>query len=169
MKKLLFVTVLVFLFMLAGCGSENPNTSDLPSQLDKGVSNLAFVGGMGCDDQSCTDVSHYHDCPSDCTDYDHYHSCALDCSDVEHHHSQGHHQDDHQTDASVVTALACVSGMGCNDQSCTDVSHHHDCPTDCADYDHYHNCNLDCAATSHHHNSQTVSTDHEEHHDDSHH
>ena len=169
MKKSLCIIVLVFLFMLAGCGTETPNTSDLSSQPDKGTTNIAFVSSMGCNDQNCTDASHYHNCPTYCTDYDHYHNCALDCSEAEHHHSQTHHQDDHQTNPSGVITTAFVNGMGCSDQSCTDVSHHHDCPTDCTDYDHYHTCNLDCAETSHHHSSEKVDGDHEEHHNDKHH
>lgn len=113
MKKFICITALIFIFMLTGCNSETPNTSDLSSQ--------------------------------------------------------PHHQDDHQTDSSEVITTSFVSGMGCNDQSCTDVSHHHDCPPDCTDYDHYHSCDLDCTETNHHHSSQTVGGDHGEHHDDSHH
>ncbi len=48
-----------------------------------------------------------------------------------------------------------VVGMGCSDASCTDVSHHHDCPADCADYSHHHNCPLDCSDASHHHGGQS--------------
>lgn len=163
MKKSLSIIVLVFLFMLAGCGTEPPNTSDLSSQPDKETANIAFVSSMGCKDQNCTDASHYHNWPADCTDYDHYHNCALDCSEAEHHHSQTHHQDDHQTNQSGVITTAFVNGMGCSDQSCINASHHHDCPTDCTDYDHYHTCNLDCAEASHHHSG------HGEQHDDNHH
>ncbi len=45
-----------------------------------------------------------------------------------------------------------VSGMGCSDTACTDLSHHHDCPLDCEDYEHHHNCPLDCDEYEHHHN-----------------
>lgn len=169
MKKVICITALVFVFMLTGCSSETPNTSDLSSQLDKGAANVTFLSSMGCNDQNCTDASHYHDCPPDCTDYDHYHSCAPDCSEGEHHHSQPHHQDEHQTNSSGVITTTFVSGMGCSDQSCTDVSHHHDCPPDCTDYDHYHSCSLDCTETNHHHGGQTVGGNHGGHHDDSHH
>ena len=154
-----------------------PDGTDVPypgdsiefTQPGKDVTTVAFLSSMGCNDINCTDASHYHDCPTDCTDYDHYHSCALDCSETEHHHSQTQHQDDHQTNSSGVITTAFISGMGCNDQSCTDVSHHHDCSTDCTDYDHYHNCSLGCTVTSHHHDGQTVGGGHGEHHNDSHH
>lgn len=63
-----------------------------------------------------------------------------------------------------------LSSMGCNDQNCTDASHHHDCPADCADYDHYHSCALDCAETQHHHGGKAVAGGHEDgHHEDKHH
>lgn len=58
-----------------------------------------------------------------------------------------------QEDATAPTAF--VSGMGCSDPYCTDISHHHDCPQDCEDYNHYHNCSLDCAETGHHHGLMT--------------
>lgn len=101
MKKSISITALVILFILTGCSSENPNTSDVSSQPDKGAANAAFLSSMGCNDQNCTDASHYHDCPPDCTDYDHYHSCDLDCTETNHHHSSqtgggdhGEHHDD---------------------------------------------------------------------------
>ena len=168
MKKSLCVTVLVFLFMLAGCRSETPSTSDGSSRPDKNAASISFIRSMGCNDQNCKDTSHHHDCPTTCTEYDHYHSCDLDCSEAEHHHSHTPHQDDHHASAPGDGTRAFVSGMGCNDQSCTDVSHHHNCPTDCTEYDHYHNCALDCTETSHHHSSQTVSGGHGEHHDSHH-
>ena len=87
MKKFICITALVFIFMLTGCSSENQNTASLSLQPDKDVTNIAFLVGMGCNDQSCTDVSHHHDCPETCTDYDHYHSCVLDCTETSHHHS----------------------------------------------------------------------------------
>ena len=169
MKKSFCATAVVFLFMLAGCSSETPSTSDVSSQPDKNAASISFISSMGCNDQNCTDASHHHDCPTTCTDYDHYHNCDLDCSEAEHHHSQIHHQDDHQANASGGTTAAFVSGMGCNDQSCTDASHHHDCPTTCTDYDHYHNCALDCTEIGHHHTGQTAGGDHGEHHGNSHH
>ncbi len=76
---------------------------------------------------------------------------------------------------------AFISGMGCSDPTCTDASHHHDCPEDCTDYDHHHNCPLDCTEAGHHHSTssstagaaQTAGTHHAEshasHHGDSHH
>ncbi len=101
MKKSLCVIALVFLFMLAGCGLETPSTSDGFLQPDKNATNLSFISSMGCNDQSCTDVSHHHDCPADCTDYSHYHNCTLDCTEISHHHSgqavsgdHGEHHDD---------------------------------------------------------------------------
>lgn len=169
MKKSLCITTLIFLLMLAGCSSKIPDTSDVSSLPDKNAVSISFISSMGCNDRNCTDASHYHDCPTDCTDYDHYHTCDLDCSETEHHHSQIHHQDDYQTNASGIITTSFVSGMGCNDQSCTDVSHHHDCPTDCTNYDHYHNCALDCTEMSHHHSGQTGSGHHGEHHGDGHH
>ena len=184
MKKNLCITVLVFLLLLTGCSSNSPNVSSLSSQSessniseinslssrpDHDTPNVVFMNSMGCNDLNCTDTSHYHDCPTDCTDYDHYHNCALDCAEEEHHHSQTHHQDDHQTNSPEAITTTFISGMGCNDQNCTDVSHHHDCPSDCTEYDHYHHCNLDCAETSHHHGGQNGEEDHEEHHNGSHH
>ena len=130
---------------------------------------VSFISGMGCNDQSCTDISHHHDCPTDCTDYDHYHSCAMDCTETEHHHSQIQHQDDHQSDSSTATTASFISGMGCNDQSCTDISHHHDCPTDCTEYSHYHSDTVSFTETSSHHGGQTTNDNHKEHHKDSHH
>ena len=103
MKKSLCITVLVFLFLLTGCGVTTPNASDGSAQPGNGPDGIMFLSSMGCNDQNCTDVSHYHGCPADCTDYDHYHSCALDCSEAQHHHSSGtvvsdhgeHHEDEH--------------------------------------------------------------------------
>ena len=169
MKKFICITTLVFIFMLTGCSSENPNAANFSSQPDNGAINVAFLSSMGCNDQNCTDVSHYHDCPIDCIDYNHYHSCTLDCSEAEHHHSQTQHQNDHQTNSSGVITTAFVSSMGCNDQNCTDASHYHDCPAGCTDYDHYHNCVLGCTETSHHHSGLKVDGDHGEHHNDKHH
>ena len=79
----------------------------------------------------------------------------------------------------TVTNVSFVSGMGCSDPDCTDVTHHHDCPLDCGDYEHHHNCALDCTIASHHHSgTSTVSgtTQHHttqshsgQHHKDDHH
>ena len=65
-----------------------------------------------------------------------------------------------QNTAPEAGPVSFVAGMGCSDPTCTDPSHHHDCPVDCTDYEHHHNCTLDCADPSHHH---------EEHHDEPHH
>ena len=65
-----------------------------------------------------------------------------------------------QNSAPEAGPVSFVAGMGCSDPTCTDPSHHHDCPVDCTDYEHHHNCALDCADPSHHH---------EEHHDEPHH
>ena len=151
MKKSLCITVLVFLFLLAGCAAATPDAADDFSQSENGPTNIAFLSSMGCNDQTCTDVSHYHGCPAGCADYDHYHSCALDCAEAQHHHSGTHHADSSHTGSPIVSTVAFVSGMGCSDQTCTDVSHHHDCPADCADYDHYHSCALGCTEAQHHH------------------
>ena len=151
MNKSLCIFVLVFLFLLAGCSATTPNASDGSSQPGNGSASLMFLSSMGCNYQNCMDVSHYHGCPTDCTDYDHYHNCTLDCSEAQHHHSQPHHEDNPQTEPATVPTVAFVSGMGCSDQTCTDMSHHHDCPADCTEYDHYHNCALDCFETQHHH------------------
>ena len=79
----------------------------------------------------------------------------------------------------TVTNVSFVSGMGCSDPDCADVTHHHDCPLDCGDYEHHHNCALDCTIASHHHSgTSTVSgtTQHHtaqshsgQHHKDDHH
>lgn len=99
MKKFICINALVFIFMLTGCSSEYPNTSDLSSQPDQSSANVAFISSMGCNDPNCTDASHHHDCPPDCTDYDHYHSCNLDCTETSHHHSsqtaEGNHGEHH--------------------------------------------------------------------------
>ena len=51
------------------------------------------------------------------------------------------------------TNISFVSGMGCSDPTCTDPSHHHDCPSDCTEYDHHHHCDLDCTDPAHNHHS----------------
>ena len=171
MKKILCITMTVFFFLMAGCATTETTEKRLDVSLQSGNSsvNTTFVSSMGCNDQSCTDASHHHDCPADCTDYDHYHNCALDCSETQHHHSQNHHQNTNPIESSEVPAASFVSGMGCNDQNCTDASHHHDCPADCTDYDHYHNCALDCHETSHHHGGETAVEGHGKHHGNNHH
>lgn len=169
MKKSLFSAVLVFLFLLTGYDATTPNVPDGFPQSGNGPANIMFLSSMGCSDRNCTDVAHYHGCPADCTDYDHYHSCALDCSEVQHHHSETHHADNSHTSSPIASTVAFVSGMGCSDQTCTDMSHHHDCPADCADYDHYHSCTLDCSEAQHHHSSKIVDSGHSEHHEDKHH
>lgn len=62
-----------------------------------------------------------------------------------------------------------VSGMGCSNPDCTDISHHHDCPSDCADYDHHHNCSLDCTEASHHHRGTSEGNESGQHHQEEHH
>lgn len=52
-----------------------------------------------------------------------------------------------------------VSGMGCSDTDCMDLSHYHNCPPDCEDYEHHHNCPLDCEDYEHHHNCQLDNED----------
>lgn len=87
-----------------------------------------------------------------------------------------------------------VSGMGCSDTDCMDLSHYHNCPlddedygcyyncpTDCEDYEHhqncllddedhgcYYNCPMDCTERSHHH-SGTGNAVESEHHGERHH
>ena len=153
MKKLICLAALAGAVLLAGCGRGAP----VPP---KNAAVPTFVVGMGCSDASCTDVSHHHDCPADCADYSHHHNCPLDCADASHHHADAHHDFAPQVASSAVSAPALavptfVAGMGCADASCTDVSHHHDCPADCADYSHHHNCPLDCSDASHHHGGQS--------------
>lgn len=101
MKTSICMIALVFLFALAGCSPETHEASDLSPQPGHDTVNVAFLSSMGCNDQSCTDASHYHDCPPDCTDYDHYHNCNLDCAETSHHHDSqtvsgdhGEHHDD---------------------------------------------------------------------------
>lgn len=55
------------------------------------------------------------------------------------------------TSDAVPITVTFVPGMGCSDPTCTDASHHHDCPAGCADYEHHHTCALDCTEASHHH------------------
>ena len=143
------------------------------------VTTISFVNGMGCSDTNCTDASHHHDCPSDCGDYEHHHNCGLDCTEESHHHAYTEHEETHHAESVTVTNVSFVSGMGCSDPDCTDVTHHHDCPLDCGDYEHHHNCALDCTIASHHHSgTSTVSgtTQHHtaqshsgQHHKDDHH
>ena len=175
MKRSLFVIAMTGLFLLSGCGGSGENVSAPEEEQEEiqqeniqpaavtaaapaPVQMTAFVSGMGCSDPNCTDASHHHDCPADCADYSHYHNCALDCTEASHHHTEtGTHHENSQptvTTAAPVQTIAFVSGMGCSDPTCTDASHHHDCPADCADYSHYHNCSLDCTEGSHHHKSQ---------------
>lgn len=66
-------------------------------------------------------------------------------------------------------AAVFMSGMGCSDPDCTDLSHHHDCPSDCENYDHHHNCGLDCSEASHHHNNVSGANDSGQHHQTRHH
>ena len=56
-----------------------------------------------------------------------------------------------QNSAPEAGPVSFVAGMGCTDPTCTDPSHHHDCPADCADYEHHHHCPLDCTDASHNH------------------
>lgn len=55
------------------------------------------------------------------------------------------------TDAASGAPLSFIPGMGCSDPTCTDASHHHDCPETCTDYSHYHHCPLNCTEASHCH------------------
>lgn len=182
MRKPLFMSVMLSFMLLAGCGAATLEASEASVQPEKVyASPTAYVSGMGCNDPSCTDATHHHDCPADCTEYDHYHNCGLDCTEAQHHHSQNHHQNvndtgnknanqpESQPDTSADVAADFVSGMGCSDPSCTDAAHHHDCPTDCTEYDHYHNCDLGCNETSHHHGGSTVTGSHGKHHENGHH
>lgn len=55
----------------------------------------SFVPGMGCNDRSCTNRSHFHDCDKSCRDPAHYHSCSLDCGIEAHGHPKDHHEGHH--------------------------------------------------------------------------
>ena len=168
MKKLFCTTAFVCVKFLAGCGQIGMSTNLTP-QIQDDVSDIVFISGMGCSDPTCTDTSHHHDCPPDCGDYEHHHNCDLDCTEVSHHHTHIDHKEDHHADSTAVTTVSFVSGMGCNDPTCTDTSHHHDCPPDCGDYEHYHNCGLDCTETSHHHSGTSTTNESEQHHTEQHH
>lgn len=72
----------------------------------------------------------------------------------------------YQDDASAATAF--VSGMGCSDPYCTDITHHHDCPQDCEDYNHY-NCDLDCTEAEHCHRGTSGDNESGQHHGEQHH
>lgn len=60
MKKSLCITVLIFLFLLAGCVAATPDAPDDFSQSENGPTNIAFLSSMGCNDQTCTDAAHHH-------------------------------------------------------------------------------------------------------------
>ena len=94
-KNVLLCVALACVLALSGCGSEAPNVS--PSE-GLPTANISFVSGMGCDDPTCTDASHHHDCPPDCADYDHHHHCGLDCNEPDHHHDYGHSDEEHHTE-----------------------------------------------------------------------
>ena len=169
MKKVLCTVTLVCLLFMTGCG-RNGMIANLTHQLQGNASDTAaFVSGMGCSDPSCTDTSHHHDCPSDCGDYEHHHNCGLDCAEVSHHHGDTVSKDSQSVDSTTDTNVSFVSGMGCSDPSCTDTSHHHDCPTDCGDYEHHHNCGLDCTEVSHHHIGTGGRNESGQHHSEPHH
>lgn len=89
-KRCAGAVMLAGVLLLSGCGAEEKQDA-VPPEDD--VTTVSFISGMGCDDPTCTDPSHHHDCPSDCADYDHHHHCGLDCNDSTHHHhgGQGHH------------------------------------------------------------------------------
>lgn len=96
LKNILCIIALLSIFLLTGCSNTEPSVSQTTGDP---VANISFVGGMGCNDPSCTDPSHHHDCPSDCKEYEHHHHCDLDCTDPVHsHHSNGHNESGHHFD-----------------------------------------------------------------------
>lgn len=87
MRKPLCMSVMLSILLLAGCGAAPLKSSDASVQSEKVyAATTAYVSGMGCNDPTCTDASHHHDCPADCTEYDHYHNCDLSCNEASHHH-----------------------------------------------------------------------------------
>ena len=96
LNKALCTTMLLSILLLTACSSTAPEVSQMVSGF---VTDISFVSGMGCDDPSCMETSHHHNCTPDCTEYDHYHHCGLDCDDLAHnHHSSGHIGTSHHSD-----------------------------------------------------------------------
>lgn len=96
LNKRICATVLLSFLLLSGCSNTMPEATEAASG---STPNASFVSGMGCDDPSCTDPSHYHDCPPDCAEYEHHHHCGLDCDDPSHdHHSNEHSGAGHHSD-----------------------------------------------------------------------
>lgn len=92
-KKSLCTITLFSILLLTGCSNAEPSVSQATGAP---ATNISFVSGMGCNESSCTDPSHHHDCPTDCEEYDHHHHCDLDCTDPAHnHHGGGHTESGH--------------------------------------------------------------------------
>lgn len=93
LNKNICATAILSILLLSGCGNTAP---EMTKTVGGSTTNIPFVSGMGCDDLSCTDPSHYHDCPLDCAEYEHHHHCGLDCDDPAHNHHSGEHSgEDH--------------------------------------------------------------------------
>ncbi len=93
-RSVICFAVLCCFLLPIGCTSAGTNDKQDVSS-NPGVTTVAFVNGMGCDDPTCTDPEHHHDCPEDCEDYSHHHHCDLDCTEESHHHEGEHHEEHH--------------------------------------------------------------------------
>lgn len=94
LKKHFGIVILLCIFLMAGCSNTSPEVDPTMGGVTK-----SFVSGMGCDDPTCTDTSHHHDCLLNCTEYEHYHHCDLDCTDPAHnHHNGGYAGSSHHSD-----------------------------------------------------------------------
>lgn len=79
-------------------GTDAPYSGDPADFIPPAINpaNTVSLSSFGCSGQSCTDASHYHDCPTDCTESSHRHGGQTVEGDREHHNDR-HHDDAHHS------------------------------------------------------------------------